>query len=83
VCNALIDGEAPFEVDLTQLNTAAAEVRVGAPYLEGTELVERWRTDAPVRLALGRLAADAIRLIARLPTRHCRLVSRQPRADQS
>jgi len=64
-CAALIDAKPPHAADVDAINSAAADVMLGAPYLDsGLKLAQRWRTEAPVRLALGRLALDAIQVIA-------------------
>jgi predicted RNA-binding Zn ribbon-like protein len=61
---ALIDARPPAAADVAVINGLAREVARGAPYLEldPSGLAERWHTQAPVRLALGRLAAEAIQL---------------------
>ena len=61
--DALLRGKRPRVADVAAINAAAAEVTRGAPFLDQRRLVQRWRTDAPVRLALGRLAVDAMRVI--------------------
>ena len=61
---ALIDTAPPAASDVATINRLARELARGAPYLElgQSGLAERWQTQAPVRLALGRLAAEAIQL---------------------
>lgn len=49
---------------LDVLNAAAAGLRLGAPRLSALRAV-RWETGAPVALALARVAADAIEVLAR------------------
>jgi predicted RNA-binding Zn ribbon-like protein len=63
VYGAVLDGRRPTAADVQTINEAAAGVTRGAPYLDQRRLVQRWRTDAPVRLALGRLAVDAMRVV--------------------
>jgi predicted RNA-binding Zn ribbon-like protein len=65
VCGALIDGGSPSAADVETINQCARDVMLGSAYLDRRRLTERWRSDAPVRVALGRLAADAIHTIAR------------------
>jgi predicted RNA-binding Zn ribbon-like protein len=60
--SALVDAQQPAGSDIESINRLAAELARGTPYLDGAALVERWHSAAPVRLALGRLAAEAIRL---------------------
>lgn len=61
---ALLDGRPVRRRDLITINRAAASLRLGAPRL-GARLQVRWRTAAPLDLALARVAADAIELLAR------------------
>jgi predicted RNA-binding Zn ribbon-like protein len=64
-CGALVDGESPSVTDVETINQAARDVMLGAVYLDRGQLTERWRTQVPIRVALGRLAEDAIHVIAR------------------
>lgn len=61
---AVLSGRAIGRADLGAINRAAAGLRLGAPRLTAA-LAVRWRTAVPVALALARLAADAIDLLAR------------------
>lgn len=48
---------------LATLNEAAAGIRLGAPRIDRARAL-RWETEAPVALAFGRVAADAIERFA-------------------
>jgi len=63
-CGALANDASPAASDLETINRIARKVTLGAPYLDPTAMVQRWRTGAPVQLALGRLAVGAIRVIS-------------------
>lgn len=61
---AVAGGLLPAGSDVRTINDAAGWTRLGAPRLDPKELVERRASDAPARDALGRIAADAIHLLA-------------------
>jgi len=62
--SATLDGRPVRAADRATINRAALGLRRGAPRLTAA-LGVRWRTAAPVELALGRVAADANDLLAR------------------
>ncbi len=68
VLSDAIDGRRADSGSLAVVNRAAGGLRLGAPQLDA-RLRARWVTEAPVAVALGRLAADAIDLLAREPER--------------
>lgn len=61
---AALGGERVRRADVAALNDAARALRDGAPRLTAS-LEARWETGRPVAFALGRVAADAIDLLAR------------------
>lgn len=60
----VLDGRPVRRSALGTLNRAALGLRLGAPQLTAT-LAARWDASAPVTVALGRVAADAIELLSR------------------
>jgi predicted RNA-binding Zn ribbon-like protein len=68
---ARVDGRRPDRGDLATLNAAAEGLRRGVPQLDARGRA-RWTTDAPVALALGRLAQDAIERLSVEPERLAR-----------
>jgi predicted RNA-binding Zn ribbon-like protein len=58
-----IDGRRAHAGSLGIVNRAAENLRLGAPQIDASLRV-RWATKAPVALALGRIAADAIERLA-------------------
>ena len=62
---ALVDRERPAPGDLETLNVAAQWGREAAPQLDPSDLSLRWTGGDAVRAALGRVAADALDLVAR------------------
>ncbi len=65
---AIVNMRALSRLALATLNEAAEGVRSGAPILDASRRV-RWVSDAPFRLALGRVAYDAIRSFTTEPER--------------
>ncbi|HYV67767.1 MAG TPA: CGNR zinc finger domain-containing protein [Myxococcales bacterium] len=63
-----IDGGRVDAGSLAAVNHAAEGLKLGAPQLDA-RLQVRWVTDVPLAVALGRIAADAIELLAREPER--------------
>lgn len=61
---ALARGDSPARADLTAIDEAARWCALATPALDPRTLARRWRGDAPVRAALGRIAADAIDVFA-------------------
>ncbi len=61
--SAILEGRPVRRVDLSELNRAAQGLRGGAPRLTPS-LEAKWEMDRPVAFALGRVAADAIDLLA-------------------
>lgn len=59
-----IEGRPVRRSALGTLNRAALGLRLGAPQLTAT-LAARWEASAPVAVALGRVAADAIEVLSR------------------
>lgn len=72
---ALADDALPPAADLETINAAAQWSRDAAPRLDPADLTLRWTGGDPARAALGRVAADALDLIARRRERlvRCRL----------
>lgn len=73
---AQVEGRSLPRRALETLNAAAAGLAQGRPSLDAKGR-ERWSTEAPVVLALGRVAHDAIRLFSQEPERltRCELPS--------
>ncbi|HTO97892.1 MAG TPA: CGNR zinc finger domain-containing protein [Myxococcales bacterium] len=63
-----IDGRRIDAGALAIVNRAAGGLRLGAPRIDPL-LKVRWVTEAPVTLALGRIAADAMERLSREPER--------------
>lgn len=63
-CASVIDGRRVDPAARDTLNDASASLRLGSLELDG-RLRARWVTDAPMAVALGRIAADAIELLSR------------------
>ena len=61
--DAIVAGRPLGARALATLNETAAGLRLGAPRLDRTRVV-RWDTEAPVALALARVAADAVERFA-------------------
>jgi predicted RNA-binding Zn ribbon-like protein len=61
---ALAEDRAPAAADIEVINAAASDTADGVPYLDPQELTERWRTEHPVRLALARVAVDAVHVFS-------------------
>jgi len=68
VLSDAIDGRRVDASSIAAVNRAAEGLRLGAPQLDA-RLRARWVTEAPIAVALGRVAADAIELLAREPER--------------
>ncbi len=62
--NDTLDGRPIRRAALGVINAAAAGLRLGVPRLSAARAL-RWETAAPVTLALARVAADAIEVLAR------------------
>lgn len=60
----VLDGRPARRAALAIINRAALGLRLGAPRISPA-LVARWEGTAPVALALGRVAADAIEVLSR------------------
>lgn len=56
---------APDAHDIATIDDAARWSALGVPFLDPRTLTARWLGDDPVRAALGRVAADAVDLVAR------------------
>jgi predicted RNA-binding Zn ribbon-like protein len=61
---ALADERSPARADLSAIDAAARWSALATPALDPRTLARRWDTSAPVRAALGRIAADAIDVFA-------------------
>jgi predicted RNA-binding Zn ribbon-like protein len=61
---AFVGGSRPARGDLATINARAGDALLGRPELSYTTLRKRWHTDAPIRFALGRIAADAVDVLA-------------------
>jgi predicted RNA-binding Zn ribbon-like protein len=60
----VLEGRPPRPAAIATLNRAALGLRLGAPRLSPA-LVARWEGTAPVAVAIGRVAADAIEVLSR------------------
>ena len=62
---ACVEKASPAAADLEAINAAAQWVREAAPRIEPADLTLRWSGGDAARAALGRIAADALDVIAR------------------
>lgn len=60
---ALTEDRAPARADVATINEAARWSALATPALDPRALATRWESDAPVRAALGRIAADAVEVL--------------------